>query len=147
MKFFLYADHLNPVQLKRRAPEHRFLYLATLTDHTIKFCRWSSQWRCGLASVVPSPGEKVWGGVFEVTDEDVKIMDEFEQDVPQGAYRQLQVTVLNEAGSKELVTTYAANPIGKFKAKDHYLDWVMKGLTQWKLPQEAVQQWESYRPR
>lgn len=147
MKFFLYADHLNPVQLKRRAPEHRFLYLATLTDHTIKFCRWSSQWRCGLASVVPSPGEKVWGGVFEVTDEDVKIMDEFEQDVPQGAYRQLQVTVLNEAGSKELVTTYAANPIGKFKAKDHYLDWVMKGLTQWKLPREAVQQWESYRPR
>jgi gamma-glutamylcyclotransferase len=147
MKFFLYADHLNPTQLKRRAPEHRFLYLATLADHTIKFCRWSSQWRCGLASVVPSPGEKVWGGVFEVTDEDLKIMDEFEQDVPQGAYRHLQVTVLDEAGSKELVTTYAAIPIGKFKAKDHYLDWVMKGLTQWKLPQEAVQQWESYRPR
>jgi len=147
MKFFLYADHLNPVQLKRRAPEHRFLYLATLTDHTIKFCRWSSQWRCGLASVVPSPGEKVWGGVFEVTDEDLKVMDEFEQDVPQGAYRHLQVTVLDETGSKELVTTYAANPIGKFKAKDHYLDWVMKGLTQWKLPQEAVQQWQSYRPR
>jgi len=147
MKFFLYADHLNPVQLKRRAPEHRFLYLATLADHTIKFCRWSSQWRCGLASIVPSPGEKVWGGVFEVTDEDLKLMDEFEQDVPQGAYRHLQVTVLNEAGSKELVTTYAANPIGKFKAKDHYLDWVMKGLTQWKLPQEAVQQWEWYRPR
>ncbi|MBH0194560.1 MAG: gamma-glutamylcyclotransferase [Nitrospira sp.] len=97
--------------------------------------------------IVPSPGEKVWGGVFEVTDEDLKLMDEFEQDVPQGAYRHLQITVLNEAGSKELVTTYAANPIGKFKAKDHYLDWVMKGLSQWKLPQEAVQQWESYRPR
>ncbi|MBH0188196.1 MAG: gamma-glutamylcyclotransferase [Nitrospira sp.] len=142
-----HSDHLNPVQLKRRAPEHRFLYLATLADHTIMFCRWSSQWRCGLASIVPSPGEKVWGGVFEVTDEDLTLMDEFEQDVPQGAYRHLQITVLNEAGSKELVTTYAANPIGKFKAKDHYLDWVIKGLTQWKLPQEAVQQWESYRPR
>lgn len=114
MKFFLYADHLNPVQLKRRAPEHQFLYLATLTDHTIKFCRWSSQWRCGLASIVPSLGEKVWGAVFEVTDEDLKFMDEFEHDVPQGAYRHLQITVLNEAGSKELVTTYAANPIGKF---------------------------------
>lgn len=147
MKFFLYADHLNPVQLARRAPEHKFLYLATLTDHTIKFCRWSSQWRSGLASIVPSPGEKVWGGVFEVTDEDVKIMDEFEQDVPQGAYRHLQVTVVNEAGAKELVTTYAANPIGKFKPKDHYLDWVLKGLRHWKLPQEAIQECEAYRPK
>ena len=147
MKFFLYGDLLNPSQLTRRAPEHRFLHLATLADHTVKFCRWSSQWRCGLASVVHSVGEKTWGGVFELTDEDVKIMDQFEQDVPQGAYRHLQVTVTSESGEKELVTTYAATPIGKFKPKDHYLDWVLKGLNEWKFPEEVIQQWESYRPR
>ncbi|MDH4080318.1 MAG: gamma-glutamylcyclotransferase [Nitrospira sp.] len=147
MKFFLYGDLLNPSQLTRRAPEHQFLHLATLADHTVKFCRWSSQWRCGLASVVHSVGEKTWGGVFELTDEDVAIMDQFEQDVPQGAYRHLQVTVSTEGGEKELVTTYAAKPIGKFKPKDHYLDWVLKGLKQWKFPEEVIQQWESYRPR
>lgn len=147
MKFFLYGDNLNPTQLKRRAPEHKFLYLATLADHTIKFCRWSSQWRCGLASIAPSPGEKVWGAVFELTDEDLKILDQFEEDVPQGAYRHLQVTVVTEAGEKDLVTTYAAAPIGKFKPKDHYLEWVIKGLKHWKLPEEAIQQWEAYRPR
>ncbi|MBX3334399.1 MAG: gamma-glutamylcyclotransferase [Nitrospira sp.] len=147
MKFFLYGDLLNPSQLTRRAPEHQFLHLATLADHTVKFCRWSSQWRCGLASVVHSVGEKTWGGVFELTDEDVAIMDQFEQDVPQGAYRHLQVTVSTEDGEKELVTTYAAKPIGKFKPKDHYLDWVLKGLKQWKFPQDVIQQWESYRPR
>jgi gamma-glutamylcyclotransferase len=147
MKFFLYGDHLNPAQLARRAPEYKFLHLATLPDHTIKFCRWSSQWRCGLASIVPSPGERVWGGVFELTDQDIKVMDEFEQDVPQGAYRHLQVTVIDEAGEKELVSTYAANPIGKFKPKDHYLDWVLKGLKHWKLPDECIEQWKSYRPR
>lgn len=147
MKFFLYGDLLNPSQLTRRAPEHQFLHLATLADHTVKFCRWSSQWRCGLASVVHSMGEKTWGGVFELTDEDVKIMDQFEQDVPQGAYRHLQVTVSTETGEKELVTTYAAKPIGKFKPKDHYLDWVLKGLKQWKFPEEVIQQWELYRPR
>ena len=142
MKFFLYGDLLNPSQLTRRAPEHQFLHLATLADHTVKFCRWSSQWRCGLASVVHSVGEKTWGGVFELTDEDVAIMDQFEQDVPQGAYRHLQVTVSTEGGEKELVTTYAAKPIGKFKPKDHYLDWVLKGLKQWKFPEEVIQQWE-----
>ena len=147
MKFFLYGDLLNPTQLTRRAPEHRFLHLATLADHTVKFCRWSSQWRCGLASVVHSVGEKTWGGVFELTDEDIQVMDQFEQDVPQGAYRHLQVTVTSEAGEKELVTTYAANPIGKFKPKDHYVDWVLKGLKQWKLPEDVIQEWESYRPQ
>ena len=144
MKFFLYGDHLNPTQLKRRAPEHQFLMRASLPEHTIKFCRWSSQWRCGLASVTPSPGERVWGAVFEVTDEDLKLMDLFEEDVPPSAFRQVQVTVLTEAGEKILVTTYAATPIGKFKPKAHYLDWVMKGLRHWKLPDEAIDIWKSY---
>lgn len=145
MKFFLYADQLNPAQLKRRAPEHKFLHLATLADHTIKFCRWSSQWRCGLASVVPSPGEHVWGGVFELTEEDVKLMDEFENDVPQGAYRHVQVTVSDQEGNKELVTTYVAAPIGKFKPKDHYIEWVIKGLVRWGFPDEVIRQWEGYK--
>ncbi|HAN93691.1 MAG TPA: gamma-glutamylcyclotransferase, partial [Nitrospira sp.] len=30
MKFFFYADNLNPSQLKRRAPEHKFLFTAYL---------------------------------------------------------------------------------------------------------------------
>jgi len=136
MKFFLYGDHLNPTQLKRRAPEHQFLKLATLPEHTIKFCRWSSQWRCGLASVT-----------FEVTDEDLKLMDLFEEDVPPSAFRQVQVTVLTEAGEKIPVTTYAATPIGKFKPKAHYLDWVMKGLKHWKLPEEAIDMWKSFAPQ
>jgi gamma-glutamylcyclotransferase len=130
MKFFLYADNLHPTQLKRRAPEHQFQMLATLPDHTIQFCRWSSQWRCGLASVVPSSGEKVWGGIFELTDEDVKLIDQFEEDVPPEAFRHVQVTVLNEAGEK-----------------DHYLDWVIKGLKHWKFPEEVIEQWQSYRPK
>jgi gamma-glutamylcyclotransferase len=88
----------------------------------------------------------VWGAVFEITDEDLKLLDEFENDVPQGAYRHVPVTVVTPEGEKALVTTHAATPIGKFKPKDHYLDWVMKGLKQWKLPDECVQQWELYRP-
>jgi gamma-glutamylcyclotransferase len=96
--------------------------------------------------VAPSPGEQVWGAVFEVTDEDLKLMDQFEADVPPSAYRQVQVTVLTEAGEKMLVTTYAATPIGKFKPKAHYLDWVMKGLKHWKLPEEAIAMWKSFAP-
>lgn len=147
MKFFVYADNLNPVQLKRRAPEHQFVCKAYLPDHTIQFCRWSSQWRCGLASVMPSSGEKVWGIVLEITDEDLKLLDEFEGEVPSGAFRHVQATVMTEDGEKLLVTTHAATPIGKFKPKEHYLEWVMKGVKQWKLPDESVEMWKSFTPR
>jgi gamma-glutamylcyclotransferase len=66
--------------------------------------------------------------------------------VPQEAFRHVQVTVLSEAGEKILVTTHAATPIGKFKPKEHYLDWVIKGLKHWKFPDEVVEQWQAYRP-
>lgn len=147
MKFFVYADNLHPKQLKRRAPEHSFVCQAYLPDHTIAFCRWSSQWRSGLASVMPSPGERVWGIILEITDEDLKIMDEFENEVPQGAFRHLQATVITDTGDKELVTTHAANPIGKLRPKPHYLEWIMKGAKHWNLPEECLDMWQSFMPR
>lgn len=147
MRVFIYADNLNLSQLKRRAPEHKFVFKAYLPDHTIHFCRFSSQWRCGLASVTPSQGERVWGVVFELTDEDLKILDAFEGEVPEGAFRHLEATVVTEDDRKELVTTHAARPIGKFRVKDHYLDFVVKGVKHWELPEECLDAWERFRPR
>jgi gamma-glutamylcyclotransferase len=147
MKFFVYADNMNLTQLKRRAPEHRFLGKAYLPDHAIRFCRWSSQWRCGLASVAPSPGERVWGIIVEITDEDLKLLDTFEEEVPPGAFRHVQVTVLTEEGEKDVVTTHIATPVGKFKPKEHYLNWIMKGVKHWKLPDECMDMWRSFMPR
>ena len=147
MRVFIYAENLNPTQLKKRAPEHKFLFKAYLPDHTIHFPRFSSQWRCGLASVTPSPGERVWGAVFELTDEDLKILDAFDGEIPEGAFRHLEVTVMTEDEQKELVTTHAANPIGKFRVKDDYLDFIRKGVKHWDLPEECLETWDLFRPR
>lgn len=146
MRFFVYADNLNPSQLKKRAPEHQFLFKAYLPDHTINFPRWSSQWRGGLASVAPSAGERVWGIVLELTEEDLKIMDLLDNEVPEGAYRHLEATVMTEDDQKELVTFHAGATIGKFKPKPHYIDWVIKGVKHWELPEECVEMWEFLRP-
>lgn len=146
MKFFVYADNLNPAQLKRRAPEHKSLFKAYLPDHKIHFCRWSSQWRSGLASVTPSPGERVWGIVLDLTEEDLKLMDEFEHDVPEGAFRHVEATVETEDGNKELVTMHVGIPVGKFRIKDHYLDFVINGVKHWQLPDECLEMWQSFQP-
>ncbi len=147
MKFFIYADNLNLTQLKRRAPEHKFLYNAYLQDHTITFSRWSSQWRGGLATISPSQGERVWGVVLEITEEDLAELDKFEGDLPEGAFRHLEVTVVKDDDQKELVSTHVAHAIGKFKAKDHYLDWIISGVRHWKLPDECLEMWQLFRPK
>ncbi len=147
MRVFIYADNLHPTQLKRRAPEHTFLFKGYLPDHAIHFPRFSSQWRCGLASITPSLGERVWGAVFDFTEEDLKIFDAFEGEVPEGAFRHLEVTVMTEDDQKKLVITHAANPIGKFRVKDDYLNFVRKGITHWELPEECLDMWELFRPQ
>ncbi len=146
MRLFIYADNLHPGQLKRRAPEHKFLFKACLNDHTIHFPRFSSQWRCGLASITPSQGERVWGVVCELTDEDLKIVDAFDGEVLEGAFRHLEATVVTEDDRKELVTTHVANPIGKFRVKDNYIDFIIKGVKYWELPEECLAMWERFRP-
>ena len=147
MQFFVYADNLNVTQLARRAPEHKFVCQAYIPDHTLQFCRWSSQWRCGLPSLHPSPGEQVWGIILEITDEDLKLLDACEEEVPAGAYRHVTVTAITEDKDKVLVTTHVATPIGKFKPKEHYLEWVIKGVKHWKLPDSCLEMWKSYLPQ
>jgi len=150
MKFFLYGDHLNPTQLKRRAPEHHFLMLATLPEHTIKFCRWSSQWRCGLASVTPSPGEQVWGAVFEVTDEDLKGATLFtgegcDKCMHTGFYGRTgiyEIMKVTESIKRTIISTSDANAIkdaavleGMRTLRQDGSDKIMKGIT---TPEEIL---------
>ena len=88
----------------------------------------------------------MWGVVFEITEEDLQELDKFEGDLPEGAFRHLEVNVMSQDEQKELVTMHVANPIGKFKPKDHYLDWVDKGIQHWQLPEECSEMWEIFRP-
>jgi len=89
----------------------------------------------------------VWGIVLDITDEDLKLLDEFEGEVPEGAFRHVPVTVVTEQEERILATTHAATPIGQFKPKEHYLEWVIKGAIHWKLPDECVEQWKSFMPK
>ena len=147
MKFFLYGDHLNPTQLKRRAPEHQFLMLGTLPEHTIKFCRWSLP-----MAMRPRQRDSVTGRTGLGSD----LRSDRRRSQADGPLRRGCTPKRVSPGSshradrsrgKIPVITYAATPIGKFKPKAHYLDWVMKGLKHWKLPEEAIETWKSYVPQ
>ena len=105
-----------------------------------------------MASLTPSVGDRVWGVVFDITQEDLKILDQYGDEVPANAFRHSTINVYPEheegqTPAKEMVTTHAAKPAGKFKPQDHYIDFVLAGIKHWKLPQECIDWWEDQRPR
>ena len=66
MIYFAYGSNLNPTQMAERCPGHRSLGVARLPDHRLCFPRYSRTWRCASAGFEASPGDVVWGALYEV---------------------------------------------------------------------------------
>jgi gamma-glutamylcyclotransferase (GGCT)/AIG2-like uncharacterized protein YtfP len=79
--------------MQRRCPSSKFVTIARLPDYQFGITRHSRLRDCGTANVVPSSGKEVWGAVYQVKDEELRIMDGFED-----GYR------------REILSVYPANP-------------------------------------
>lgn len=145
MLYFAYGSNLDPAQLDSRCPRWRFVAVARLDDHRLAITRESSVRRCGVADVIPAPGESVWGAIFDVDDAGMKRLDEAEGFAPgreANAYTRRQITVVavdgaGGAGDRRVeVETYIAN---KDKSpppppSPEYLSQILRGARHWNLP-------------
>ena len=67
--YFAYGSNLNTKQFESRCPNSRFVSKAVLVDY--KFIIASRSY----ASVVPSPGDRVEGALYELTTDDEDRLD------------------------------------------------------------------------
>lgn len=77
-RYFAYGSNLDESQLRRRCPEAALVTVGSLPDFRLGFTVHSAGWNAGAADVVESPGEIVWGLVFDLTDENLEVLDHFE---------------------------------------------------------------------
>lgn len=75
MIHFAYGPDLNPAWMARNCPGHRSLGIARLTDHWIAFPRYSPVDRSASISIVSTPGDAVWGALYDVPDDDAPVLD------------------------------------------------------------------------
>lgn len=139
MTYFAYASNLHPRQMQERATSHQMVCRARLPDHTLVFPRSSVYWEGGVASFTPSPGSNVWGVMYEITEADKNGLDQYE-DVRLGAYRWVEVEVLDEAGTPHRVMTYQATAQGDHRPSTKYVMYILEGGRHWHLPAE----WEAW---
>ncbi|MEX2500932.1 MAG: amidohydrolase [Trueperaceae bacterium] len=109
MRTFAYGSNMDPVQMRRRCPSARFVARAWLPDFALAFPRWSPKRGCGVADVVPAPGGRVWGVVYDLDEEDGRALDGYEgaptdatadpsTDRERPAYRRVRLRVEPHAG-------------------------------------------------
>ena len=104
MYYFAYGSNLNKKLMLDRCPDSEPKFIANLPNYKLVFVGWSRQWRGGVASIRPFRGEKVPGAVYEISDKDLKRLDNHES-CP-GRYTRLNVTVFDEDGGPIKAITY-----------------------------------------
>lgn len=129
MYYFAYGSNLNRKQMLSRCPDSKPVFVATLPNHQLVFLGWSREWRGATASVRPFRGEKVLGGVYDVSAQCLKQMDKYES-----SYSRMKVTVFNEDNEPvEAITYVKAGQLEEGKPSPAYLAVVQQGYRDWAI--------------
>lgn len=129
--YFAYGSNLDPEQMERRCPDAIALGAARLKD-------WA--WRIGgrgYATVSPSPGNHVWGAIWNVSDSDLASLDRYEG-VAGGLYRRALATVMTQNQPVE-VHVYIENYDDYGVPRPEYLERIIAGARWFDLPQAWIE--------
>ena len=125
--YFAYASNLNKQQMHERCPDAKPRFSAILPNYKLIFAGWSRTWHGGTAAVKPFRGEKVRGGIYEVTEAGMKLLEKYEV-----GYVRQNITVFDEDNQPHQVVTFMksgqvveALPSKEYAAviKQGYHDW------------------------
>lgn len=141
MYYFAYGSNLNWRQMQRRCPSSRFICVGRLPDYRFGITRHSRLRNCGTANVVAAQGQDVWGAVYEVCDEDLIILDSFED----GYRRQiLPVFGLNREEVPFNALVYVAElELNVPLPNAEYRRLILEGAKHWNLPSPYLSLLES----
>ncbi|MBB3178254.1 ABC transporter substrate-binding protein [Variovorax sp. Sphag1AA] len=71
-RYFAYGSNMLHDQIGARCPSQKFICVAELPGYRLAFTRYSPKRQCGVADIVPAPGESVWGALFEMSMAETK---------------------------------------------------------------------------
>ncbi len=126
MRYFAYGSNLDATQMRRRCPDSRPLGPARLDFYRLRFDGSSANWSmAAVANITPSALRMVWGALYEVSEADLELLDEFEH-VPVN-YHRFVVTVESEDHGTSEAVTYLRTPKQLGAPTAEYLGVVLKG--------------------
>ncbi len=111
-------------------PDSKPMFVVTLPNYKLVFVGWSRQWRGGVATIKPFRGEKVLGGIYQVSERDLRRLDKYEG-YPD-SYERINVRVFDEDGNPvEAVTYIKAGQLEETPPSKEYLSIIQQGYRDW----------------
>lgn len=140
MRCFAYGSNMNLTQMKSRCPGAKRIGNGRLEGYEICFPRTSPlRQGKGVASVCEKADTHIEGVVFELTDLDLKRLDECEG-VPENYIRKpMKILISNDR--EVFAETYVAIPMigGPFKPSKAYMDTIIQGAIENGLPNDYIE--------
>jgi len=133
--YFAYGTNLLISQIRERLekPCLEPLFVAYLPNKTLIFPRVSQIQKGGVASFGNAQGKKLWGVVFELSEEGIKTLDRFEgykNGRKTNSYERKTVTVFDCKKNGMNVITYEANKTGNFTPSNQYMSKIIISICQ-----------------
>ncbi|XP_070575059.1 gamma-glutamylcyclotransferase-like [Ptychodera flava] len=149
-KYFAFGSNLLQERIRLNSPSAVFVCVAKLQDYKLAFARnrviqerqeakGPSKWGVGgIATIVESPGDHVWGTLWEVGEEHLPALDR-QEGVDWNCYRPLTVSVCSPENEVFECRTYQMIDVVEFIATTpQYLSVILNGAKQNRLPEEYM---------
>ncbi|MCZ6551404.1 MAG: gamma-glutamylcyclotransferase family protein [candidate division NC10 bacterium] len=142
MFYFAYGSNMERFWFKKRCRGAKFVSAATLRDYDIAFARSSTMWGGGTADLKPTPGGVVEGVLWEIGEQDLKALDQYEG-VPKD-YIPTTVTVETKDGKTLQAQAYIVAQPGDYRPPSRrYMRLLIQGAEEHDLSDAYVMRLES----
>ena len=129
MYYFAYGSNLNRKQMLERCPDSKPKFMVTLPNYNLIFAGWSRERRGGVATIKRFGGEKVLGGIYDVSEQCLRQLDRYEE-----GYDRLKVTVFTELDEPiEAITYIKSGLLEETQPSKEYLAIIQQGYRDWGL--------------
>jgi cation transport regulator ChaC len=127
MLYYGYGSNLSQKYLQSHCPSTKYVMKAYLPNNEVQFRFWSKRRNGGISTIIPKYGELVHGILYNVSEEDIAVLDEREG-IPQGWYTRDSLLVLGEDGEWYKADLYqVVEPEGPFTPSREYVETMIEG--------------------
>jgi hypothetical protein len=140
--YFAYGPDMDPEVLRRRGGRPVAVAVARLADFRLAFFGRTATWDSGMETVVKSPGDEVWGVLYDLGALAWDHLDGWMDARMDGAgtYFHSPVEVVDLSGRRHHVRLYRKNRQGEPTLPSvEYLDLIVGGAGQQGLPTRYVE--------
>ncbi len=103
-QYFAYGSNLSLEQMEQRCPGSKLIGPGWIDGYRLEFNFPSKRWGGGAADIIADKGSTVWGLLYELTDQDLENLDQYEN-YPTG-YDRFQIAVQTDLDKVNDVLVY-----------------------------------------